>query len=228
MGARIEGIGTHRLVIKGVTHLRGTEYKIIPDRIEAGTFMVATVITGGDVILESVIPEHLVAVIETLGTMGADITVRKDNVHIKGNKRIRSTDITTLPYPGVPTDMQAQLMALLTLGDGIGIITEKVYPDRFLHVAELNRMGARIRKEGNSAIVQGVPRLHGAPVMASDLRASAALVLAALAAKGQTEITRVYHLDRGYYRLEERLQRLGGMVRRVIDKRFIVMPSEGS
>lgn len=223
MGARIDGLGTHRLIIHGVESLHGVEHTVIPDRIEAGTFMAAAAISGGDVTLENVRAEHMIAAIETYRQAGVHIDVGTFTCRIVSNGLFRPVDIVTLPYPGFPTDCQAQTMALLTRADGISVITEKVYPDRFMHVAELGRMGAKLRKEGNSVIIHGVKELHGAPVMASDLRASAALVLAGLAAKGTTEVRRVYHIDRGYQDMEKRLNKLGARIRRVLDKKLIII-----
>ena len=204
LGARIEG----------VPELGGAEYTVIPDRVEAGTFLLAGAITRGDVCVEGARVEHLTALIHVLRQAGLTISAEEDRLRVCRNGGFRCIDVTTLPYPGFPTDLQAQMMALLTIADGISVITEKVYPDRFIHISELERMGASIRKEGPSAIISGVPKLSGAPVMASDLRASASLVLAGLVAHGVTEVRRVYHLDRGYERIEERLQRLGANIRR--------------
>jgi UDP-N-acetylglucosamine 1-carboxyvinyltransferase len=184
--------------------------------------MVAGAITEGDVTIRNVCPEHMSATIEVLEAIGSFVEIEDDSLRVFGKKPIRPVDITTLPYPGFPTDLQAQFMALLSIADGISIITEKIYPDRFMHIAELARMGAKIRKEGNSAIIQGVDKLHGAPVMASDLRASAALVLAGLAADGETEVLRVYHIDRGYEEIEKKLARLGADIKRKVDKRSVV------
>jgi len=218
MGARITGAGSPTITIDGVERLGGGRSRLLPDRIEAGTFMMAAAATAGDVIIENAEPAHLGAVIHTLRQVG--VTVEKTNgaLHVSGAPPFRSTDLTALPYPGMPTDLQAQMMALLTLADGISVVTEKVFPDRFMHVAELNRMGAGVRKEGSSAIIRGVGRLSGSHVMASDLRASAALVIAGLVAEGETQIHRVYHIDRGYERIEERLNRLGADIRRAEDK----------
>jgi UDP-N-acetylglucosamine 1-carboxyvinyltransferase len=219
MGAKIQGVGTHRLVIEGVKSLHGATHEIIPDRIETGTFILASVITGGEITIKDCRTDHNTALVDKLKEVG--VTVEKISgtaCRIPKIKTFRSTDIATLPYPGFPTDLQAQMMTLLTLADGISIITEKIYPDRFMHVAELNRLGARIRKEGANAIIQGVKELNGAPVMASDLRASAALVLAGLAAEGTTEIQRVYHIDRGYDKIETKFQKLGARIKRVPDK----------
>ncbi|HVR73490.1 MAG TPA: UDP-N-acetylglucosamine 1-carboxyvinyltransferase [Planctomycetota bacterium] len=214
MGARIEGIGTPRLVIEGVRELGGADHTIIPDRIEAGTFLIAGAITRGDVVVKGACIEHLTAVTDILKQVGLRISAEGDVIRVRTNGAFHPVDVTTLPYPGFPTDLQAQMMALLSLADGISVITEKVYPDRFIHVAELARMGAKIRKEGPSAIISGVKKLSGAPVMASDLRASACLVIAGLVATGVTEVYRIYHLDRGYERLEHRLGGLGAKIRR--------------
>lgn len=218
MGAKIQGVGTHHLVIEGVKTLKGATYEIIPDRIETGTFILASAITGGEITIKDCVPEHNTALIDKLKEIGVTVEkVSETSCRVPKIKAFRSTDISTLPYPGFPTDLQAQIMALLARADGISIITEKIYPDRFMHVAELNRLGARIRKEGANAIIQGVKHLTGAPVMASDLRASAALVLAGLAAEDETEVQRVYHIDRGYERIEEKLQPLGAHIKRLPD-----------
>ncbi|MGQ9590135.1 MAG: UDP-N-acetylglucosamine 1-carboxyvinyltransferase [Planctomycetota bacterium] len=219
MGARIRGMGSHRIVVEGVRELDGTEHTIIPDRIEAGTLLVAGAITRGDVLVKNAEPQHLGAVIEVLREAGLHLAVAPDSVRVTGNGSFHPVDVTTLPYPGFPTDLQAQIMALLSLADGISVITEKIYPDRFIHISELRRMGAVIRKEGPSAIVIGVKKLSGAPVMASDLRASASLVLAGLVASGVTEVYSIQHLDRGYERIEERLASLGAVIRREADAR---------
>lgn len=216
MGAEIEGIGTKRIKIKGKNKLHGTEYGVIPDRIEASTYMVAGAITGGEVRVTKCLPEHSESVIAKLRRCNVDVEVDKNEIFVLGDKNyIKSTEITTYPYPGFPTDVQAQMMSLMSIADGVSVITEKVFPKRFLHVGELNRMGADITLEGNHAIVKGVPELSGAPVMASDLRASAALILAGLVAKGETLISRIYHLDRGYYNLEEKLSNLGAEIERI-------------
>ena len=215
MGAKIKGQGSHLIEIKGVQKLHGATHTIIPDRIEAGTFMVAGAISpGGDVIVRNCNPEHNPALTDKLRQTGVLIDKDKTWVRVRRKGKLRPVDVTTLPYPGFPTDLQAQMMALMTITPGISVITEKVYPDRFIHVSELNRMGSEIHLEGSSAIVSGVSHLSGAPVMASDLRASAALILAGLAAEGQTDVHRVYHLDRGYERLEEKLSALGVHIRR--------------
>ncbi len=215
MGARIRGAGTPRITIEGVDELRGTEHTVIPDRIEAGTFMIAAAITNGEVTLSNANMHHMMAVVDKLREVG--VTVESDNGGLLtySARRLEPVDVTTQPYPGFPTDLQAQLLALLCLADGNSVITEKIFPDRFMHVAELLRMGADIRKEGPTAIVTGVRRLIGAPVMASDLRASAALVLAGLVARGGTTVSRVYHIDRGYESIETRLHALGADIRRV-------------
>jgi UDP-N-acetylglucosamine 1-carboxyvinyltransferase len=225
MGAKIEGLGTPFLRIEGVEALRGVEYTIIPDRIEAATLMIAAAVTGGRVELENVRLDHMTAVVEKLREIGISIeggTPEAERGHrsvtISAAGRLRPADCTALPYPGVPTDVQAQLTALLTRADGISVVTDKVFPDRFLHAPELVRMGARVRREGASAIISGVPRLSGACVMASDLRASAALVLAALAAEGPSVIRRIYHLDRGYEELDQKLNALGALIARVTDE----------
>jgi UDP-N-acetylglucosamine 1-carboxyvinyltransferase len=215
MGAIIHGIGSPRLVIEGVERLSGAEHTVIPDRIEAGTFLLAAAATHGDVTVEGARWNDLFALVHMLREAGAHLEHYDDTIHIKAPDRLRSVDVTTLPFPGFPTDLQAQMMAMLTVADGISVVTEKIYPDRFMHVAELNRMGAAIRKEGNAAVVHGARRLSGAPVMASDLRASAALVIAGLVAEGRTTISRIYHLDRGYEHIERKLNRLGARIRRI-------------
>jgi UDP-N-acetylglucosamine 1-carboxyvinyltransferase len=212
MGAKIKGIGTHRIVIEGVKRLHGAEHTVIPDRIEAGTYILAAAITKGDVTLKNVVHEHITALLDKLGEAGLDIKKITNGLRVRYTKRLKPMDITTLPYPGFPTDMQAQFLSLMAVTDGISVITEKIYPERFIHISELNRMGSDILLEGPSAIVKGVKHLSGAPVMASDLRASAALVLAGLVAKGMTDIHRIYHLDRGYEKIEEKLIKLGAKV----------------
>jgi len=209
MGAEIEGIGTDRLVIHGVDELRPTDFRVIPDRIEAGTFLLAGAITGGDVTVTNVVPEHLRAVLTKLEDAGVELVEGKDWIQIRAPERVKPVDVTTAVYPGFPTDMQAQWMALMSVADGSSVITDTIFLDRFTHVAELQRLGARIRMEGNSAHVTGVEKLQGAPVMSTDLRASACLILAGLAAEGRTDVSRVYHIDRGYERIEERLKLLG-------------------
>jgi len=215
MGARIEGIGSPRLVVEGVDHLTGCEHRVIPDRIEAGTLLVAGAATRGDVTVEGARWNDLFALVNTLHEMGAELEHDANTIRVSTRRRLRSVDVTALPFPGFPTDLQAQMMAALTRADGISVVTEKIFPDRFMHVAELGRMGAEIRKQSSAAVVHGMEHLSGAPVMASDLRASAALVIAGLMASGKTTVSRVYHLDRGYDRLERKLRRLGARIRRV-------------
>ncbi len=212
MGAKIEGAGTHLLRIQGVKKLRGARHRVIPDRIEAGTFIVAGAMSGGDVVVKNTLPQHNNALLDKLRATGVEVTHTKNTIRVRGKKKLRPVDVTTLPYPGFPTDLQAQMMALMTITPGISVITEKIYPDRFMHVSELNRMGSKIFMEGSSAIVTGVKRLSGAHVMASDLRASAALLLAGLVAEGRTDVHRIYHLDRGYEKVEEKLKGLGATV----------------
>jgi len=212
LGAKIKGQGTPVIEIEGVKHLHGAVHSVIPDRIEAGTLILASLITGGDVLIKNVQYQHLGALIDKLDEAGAHLERLEAALRVKGNKKLRSVNITTLPYPGFPTDMQAQMMSLMSVTGGISVITEKIYPDRFMHVAELNRMGAHIQREGPHAIVEGIKSLSGAPVMASDLRASAGLVLAGLAARGVTSISRIYHLERGYEFIEKKLINLGAKV----------------
>ncbi len=213
MGARIEGAGTDIITIRGVSSLRPVEgYEVMPDRIEAGTFMVASAITGGDVVLRGCRFENLGAVAGKLLEAGVRVERLEGGLRVQGDGRPASVDIATLPYPGFPTDMQAQMMALMSIADGLSLITENIFPQRFMHAGELRRMGADIKLVGNSAVVRGVPSLSGAPTMASDLRASASLVLAGLAAHGRTEMSRVYHIDRGYDRIDEKLRRLGARI----------------
>jgi UDP-N-acetylglucosamine 1-carboxyvinyltransferase len=215
MGAQITGANTHRLVIEGVDALSGAEHTLIPDRIEAGTFMIAAAISNGEVEVENVRTEHLVAVTETLRQIGLAIERRNGKVNVSSARRLDPADVTTWPYPGFPTDLQGPILALLTLADGTSVITEKVFPERFAHVPELRRLGAQIRKEGPAAIVQGVRRLGGAPVTAADPRASAALILAGLAARGTTVVHGADCIDRGYEALDEKLAGLGADIRRV-------------
>ncbi len=218
MGAKIRGAGTNTITIVGVPSLHSVDYAIVPDRIEAGTFLVAGAITHSELTLSPVIPDHLTAAIAKLQEIGARVAIEEPNRLRLIPGELRATDIETLPYPGFPTDMQAQFMALLTLSEGDSVITETVFENRLRHVAELNRMGADIRVKGNNAIVRGVPFLSGAPVLATDLRASAALVLAALAAEGMTTIQGLHHLDRGYDNLEGKLRQLGAKLQRVYEE----------
>ncbi len=214
MGARISGEGSPIIEIEGVKKLHGARYSVIPDRIEAGTYMFAAAMTGGDVLIKKADPSHQNAVIDKLRQAGVTIEKTKTAMRVRRKGKLKAVDVTTLPYPGFPTDMQAQMMALMSVTPGISVITEKIYPDRFMHVSEMNRMGSKIFLEGPSAIVHGVKNLSGAPVMASDLRASAALVIAGLVAEGDTEVHRVYHLDRGYEKLESKFASIGALVRR--------------
>jgi UDP-N-acetylglucosamine 1-carboxyvinyltransferase len=218
MGAKIRGAGTNTIIISGVPSLHSVDYSIIPDRIEAGTFLVAGAITHSEISLFPVVPDHLTAVIAKLREIGANVVMEGANGLRLVPGGLRATDIETLPYPGFPTDMQAQFMALLSRSEGDSVITETVFENRLRHVAELNRMGADIRVKGNNAIIRGVPILSGAPVVATDLRASAALVLAALAAEGKTTIQGLHHLDRGYDNLEGKLRQLGAKLQRVQDE----------
>jgi UDP-N-acetylglucosamine 1-carboxyvinyltransferase len=215
MGARIEGAGSERIEIEGVPELGGARHRIIPDRIEAGTLLVAGAITGGDVTLTGAAPRHMTAILAKLEECGAALTVDGDRIRCVGPARPQACDIITSPFPGFPTDMQGQMMALLGLTGGLSKITETIFENRFMHAAELCRMGARIETEGATAVVRGVAAYQGAQVMATDLRASASLVLAGLAARGTTVVSRVYHLDRGYEALEKKLQSLGARIKRV-------------
>ncbi|MEM8779195.1 MAG: UDP-N-acetylglucosamine 1-carboxyvinyltransferase [Cyanobacteria bacterium P01_G01_bin.49] len=215
MGAQIKGAGTNKIVISGVERLHSTDYSVIPDRIEAGTLLIAGAITHSEISLAPVVPEHLASVIAKLREIGPEVIVEAPDRLRLVPKPLRATDIKTLPFPGFPTDMQAQFMALLTLSEGSSMVTETVFENRLRHVAELQRMGADIRVKGNVALVQGVPFLSGAPVMATDLRASAALVVAGLAAQGTTVVQGLHHLDRGYDNLEGKLRKLGAKLRRV-------------
>lgn len=215
MGAKIEGAGTRRIIIEGVKELHGAEHTVVPDRIEAGTFLIAAAICGQEVTLKKIVPDHLSAIIEPLKLAGYSIETREDSLTLKRNGGHLPLELETQPYPGFPTDMQAQMCALLTTAQGISVITEHVFPQRFMHIAELKRMGADIELQNATAVIKGVDQLSGAPVMASDLRASAALVLAGLQAEGTTEINRVYHIDRGYERIDEKLIELGARIERV-------------
>ncbi|HOV79188.1 MAG TPA: UDP-N-acetylglucosamine 1-carboxyvinyltransferase [Bacillota bacterium] len=214
MGARIKGAGTKIIRIEGVSRLNGTAYSVIPDRIEAGTFLAAAAATGGDVVVENVICDHLKPVTAKLREAGLHVEECENSVRVTGNGGLRPVDIKTMPYPGFPTDMQSQMMAVLSTARGTSVITETVFENRFMHVHELKRMGARIKIEGRTAIIQGVPRLAGAPVKATDLRAGAALVVAGLAAEGETEVANVNHIDRGYQDFVDRLVSLGADIKR--------------
>ena len=215
MGAKIVGHGTRRIEIEGVKQLGGVEHTIIPDRIEAGTFLIAALITHGDVMLAGANADHLVNIIDRMKSCGAHIKSSAEGVHVSTTRKLSSIDLVTETYPGFPTDMQAQMCALMSVTPGISAITEKIFPSRFMHLSELRRMGATVELEGATAILHGVDHLSGAPVMASDLRASAALVLAGLVARGTTEVNRVYHIDRGYERIDEKLRNLGAEIERV-------------
>ncbi len=215
MGAKIVGAGSPTVTITGVRELHGAEHRVIPDRIEAATYAIAALATNGEVTLRGARVEHMHAVLDKLREAGAKIESRPDGLVVRRGERLKSVDVTTLPYSGFPTDVQAQMMALMTLTPGISIITERIFESRFMHVSELARLGADIEIEGPSAIVKGGKPLSGAPVMASDLRASAALVIAGLAADGATQVNRVYHLDRGYENIDRKLRRLGARIKRV-------------
>ncbi len=215
MGARITGHGTPTITVHGVEKLHGSDYRVIADRIEAGTFLVAAAITKGDVTLKNISPQHLQSVLRFLEDSGFKVECKGNDVRISCNGATQAKDFATSPYPGFPTDMQAQMMTLMSVTPGVSVVTERVFPDRFMHVAEMQRMGAQIEMEGATAVVKGVDHLSAAPVMASDLRASAALVLAGLVAKGTTEILRVYHIDRGYEHIDDKLRKLGAKIERV-------------
>jgi UDP-N-acetylglucosamine 1-carboxyvinyltransferase len=215
MGAKIKGAGTDVITIEGVDSLRPCEVDVIPDRIEAGTFMIAAAITGGDVILEGCDANHLEALIMKLKEAGITVSAVEGGLRVQGAPEIKSVDVKTLPYPGFPTDLQAQIMALMSVARGSSVITETIFENRFMHVAELRRLGASISVEGHNAVVKGVKRLKGAPVMATDLRASASLVVAGLVAEGRTALSRVYHIDRGYQSIEKKLTALGANIKRV-------------
>ncbi len=217
MGAKIEGLGSPSIEVEGVKSLKGAVHSVISDRIEAGTYMIGSAMTKGDVTLTNFDLSMMGAMLDKLREAGVNVTEKNGHVRVRRERILRPVSVTTLPYPGYPTDLQAQMMALMCVVPGISVITEKIYPERFMHVAELNRMGASIMLEGPSAIVSGKKKLSGAPVMASDLRASAALVLAGLVAEGETEVRRIYHLDRGYERLVDKLGSLGAKVRREKD-----------
>lgn len=218
MGAKISGAGSPTITITGVKVLHGAEHRVIPDRIEAATFAIAAAATDGEVLMNNCRSDHMRAVLDKLDEAGVVIQQEKDGLLVRRGKKLRAADVTTLPYSGFPTDVQAQMMSLLTLAPGISIITERIFESRFMHVSELARLGADIEIEGPSAIVKGGKPLSGAPVMASDLRASAALVIAGLAAKGRTQVNRIYHLDRGYEQMDEKLRKLGARIRRIEEK----------
>ncbi len=215
MGARVEGAGSDIIHIEGVPSLRGATHRVIPDRIETASFVIAGLLTGGHLLIKGARPAHLDAFFIKLKEAGVDLTIGESSVGVKGNGKIKSVDVTTLPYPGFPTDLQAQMMVLMCVAEGVSVITETIFENRFMHAQELDRMGADIRLEGNRAVVRGVKDLSGAPVMATDLRASVSLILAGLVANGTTEVSRVYHLDRGYERIEQKLSKLGAVVERI-------------
>lgn len=215
MGAKVRGAGSDVVTIEGVETLHGVSHRVIPDRIEAGSFMVAAALTGGDVLVRGAWADHLDAFLLKLKEAGVALSIEEGGVRVKGDGKVRSVDITTLPYPGFPTDLQAQMMVLMAVAQGTSLITETIFENRFMHAQELDRMGADIRLEGNRALIKGVTHLSGAPVMATDLRASVSLVLAGLVAQGVTEVSRVYHLDRGYERIEQKLSALGADIERI-------------
>lgn len=215
MGARITGAGTDTITVQGVDKLKSVKYSIMPDRIEAGTFMIASAMTGGDVLVRDVVPEHIKPLTAKLLEMGADVETGKDTVRVKGDKNCCAKDVKTLPFPGFPTDMQAQMTALLSLSKGTGIVTETIFENRFMHVGELCRMGANIKVEGHCAVVEGKRSLSGTKVSATDLRAGAALVIAGLAAKGETQVFDIHHIDRGYEDFDAKLRNLGADIERI-------------
>lgn len=215
MGARVEGAGTDIVQIQGVSSLSGVTHRVIPDRIEAASFIIAGTLTGGEVGVTGARVNHLDAFLIKLREAGVSLVSDQDRIQVKGNGATKSVDVTTLPYPGFPTDLQAQMMVLMSVAEGVSVITETIFENRFMHAQELDRMGADIRLEGNRAVVRGVKELSGAPVMATDLRASVSLILAGLVANGTTEVSRVYHLDRGYEHIETKLSKLGAAIERI-------------
>ncbi|RMF92947.1 MAG: UDP-N-acetylglucosamine 1-carboxyvinyltransferase [Candidatus Schekmanbacteria bacterium] len=215
MGAEIDGEGTETIKIKGKSTLSPFEWSVIPDRIETGTFIIAAAITGSEIVIKNCIPSHSTTVLEKLRETGIEINEYENTIEVKGNGEIISADIKTSPYPGFATDMQAQFMALMTIANGVSVISETVFENRFMHVAELMRMGADIKIDGHTAVVKGIEKLKGAPVMATDLRASASLILAGLAAEGETVLSRVYHIDRGYENIEGKLSKIGAKIKRI-------------
>jgi UDP-N-acetylglucosamine 1-carboxyvinyltransferase len=216
MGAKIDGIGTSTLIVEGVERLHGAHYEVLPDRIETGTFLVGAAMTGGKVRARGARSDTMDAVLQKLEEAGAHISTGKDWIELDmGGRRPKAVNLVTAPYPAFPTDMQAQFTALNCIAEGVGVITETVFENRFMHALELQRLGADIRLEGNTAIITGVPKMSGAPIMATDLRASACLVLAGLVAEGDTTVDRVYHIDRGYENIEEKLGVLGATIRRL-------------
>ncbi|RMF61339.1 MAG: UDP-N-acetylglucosamine 1-carboxyvinyltransferase [Calditrichaeota bacterium] len=217
MGAQIQGLGTKTVTINGVKELHPVDFTVIPDRIEAATFLVAGLITGGELMISGCEPRHMKEVLSKLTDAGGQLKIENDVIHIRSTGHIRPTDVTTQVYPGFPTDMQAQWTALMAVAEGGSVVTDTIYPDRFTHVPELRRLGADVERKGNAVFIRGKKRLKGAPVMSTDLRASASLVLAALVAEGVSDIHRVYHIDRGYERIEEKLRKLGARIERVDD-----------
>jgi UDP-N-acetylglucosamine 1-carboxyvinyltransferase len=216
MGAKISGAGTSRIAIEGVAKLNGARHSVLPDRIETGTYAMAVAMTGGDVLLQNARPELLQSALDVIASTGASVTATNEGIRIARNGgQIAPVEVTTQPFPGFPTDLQAQLMALTSRANGTSHITETIFENRFMHVQELARLGARIKLDGETATIEGVPRLRGAPVMATDLRASVSLVIAALAAEGETTVNRVYHLDRGFERLEAKLAACGAQIERL-------------
>ncbi len=215
MGAKIAGAGSDIVKIEGVKSLHGATHRVIPDRIEAGSFVIAGALTGGDILIRGARPSHLDSFLIKLKEAGLSLIAVENSIRIKGSDKIQSVDVTTLPYPGFPTDLQAQMMVLMSVANGVSVITETIFENRFMHAQELDRMGAQIKLEGNRAVVRGVRELSGAPVMATDLRASVSLILAGLVAKGVTEVSRVYHLDRGFEHIERKLSQLGAAIQRV-------------
>ena len=220
MGAQIRGLGSSTIHIDGVNTLTPTDFTVIPDRIEAATFLTAGLISGGEIVATNCNPAHIEEVLVKLRAAGAEIVTEKDSITLKASGNIHPTDVTTDVYPGYPTDMQAQWIALMSLAEGDSTVTDTIYADRFTHVPELRRLGANVERIGNRAFIKGGAILRGAPVMSTDLRASASLVLAALAAEGTTEIQRIYHIDRGYERIEVKLRELGARIKRVNDGRL--------
>jgi UDP-N-acetylglucosamine 1-carboxyvinyltransferase len=215
MGGKVQGAGTDVMQIEGVDALHGANHRIIADRIETGSFIIASALTGGKVLIKGARAEHLDAFIIKLREAGVAVNADDEGIRVQGNGKIKSVDVTTLPYPGFPTDLQAQMMVLMAVADGVSVITETIFENRFMHAQELDRMGAQIKLEGNRAVIRGVRELSGAPVMATDLRASVSLILAGLVANGTTEVSRVYHLDRGYEQIEMKLSKLGAAIERV-------------
>jgi len=214
MGARIRGQGSPRIIVQGVKKLHGADFRVFSDRIEAGTFVLLAAMARSSFVIRDIDYHHLMAIDDVLGNVGVRVEVDKTTVRVKSPKVLKPVSITTYPYPGFPTDLQAQYMALMALTSGVSVVRDTVFPDRFMHISELNRMGARIRREGGVAVIEGTRELRGAPVIASDLRASAALVMAGLVAKGETEVRRVYHLDRGYENIDKKLIALGAAIKR--------------